>query len=106
MRLSIQCHEAENILKGFIEGEIDIHTAPILINELEMIVLTEGLLIELDLSKVTYMDSSGLGVIVGLYKRLIKEKVDLKLLLSKRIMRMFNITGLGEFMNIELRRAN
>ncbi|MFC7686624.1 STAS domain-containing protein [Ureibacillus sp. GCM10028918] len=106
MRLSIQFYEIENLLIGFIKGEIDIHTAPMLKDEFESIVLSEGMIIELDLSKVIYMDSSGLAVIVALYKRVIKEKVDLKLVLSERITRMFKITGLSEFMDIEMGRAN
>ncbi|RHW35830.1 anti-sigma factor antagonist [Lysinibacillus yapensis] len=106
MRSSIQFHKNENILIGFIEGEIDIHTAPILKDELESIVLSDGMILELDLSKVIYMDSSGLGVIVALYKRVIKENVYLKLVnLSQRILRMFKITGLSELMDIEMQRA-
>ncbi|MFC7684987.1 STAS domain-containing protein [Ureibacillus sp. GCM10028918] len=106
MRLSMQFHEIDNLLIGFIEGQIDIHTAPILKDELESIVLTNCMIIELNLSKVIYMDSSGLGVIVALYKRVIKEKVDLKLVLTERMMRMFKITGLCEFMDIEVGKAN
>ncbi|MDI7744208.1 STAS domain-containing protein [Lysinibacillus fusiformis] len=106
MRLSKQFHEIDNLLIGFIEGEIDNYTALILKNELELIGLTESMTIELDLSKVIFMDSSGLGVIVAFYKRVIKEKADLKLVVSERIMRMFTITGLIEFMDIELARVN
>ncbi|MCM3387909.1 STAS domain-containing protein [Ureibacillus chungkukjangi] len=106
MRLNIQFREIENLLIGYIEGEIDINTAPILKDEFELIVLSDGMKIELDLSKVAYMDSSGLGVIVAFYKKVIREKVDLKLLLSERMMRIFKITGLCEFMDIEKKRSN
>ncbi len=106
MGLNIQFGGSGNLLRGVIEGEIDIQTAEKLKDELELIVLTEGMIIELDFSKVIYMDSSGLGVIVALYKRVIKKKVDLKMVLSERMMRMFKITGLSEFIDIEMGRAN
>lgn len=106
MNLRLQKREIEDLINGLIEGEIDSHTAPILKGELELIALSDGLIIELDLSKVTYMVSSGLGVLVAFYKKVIKENTSLKLLNpSERIMRMFNITGLSQFMDIEIRKV-
>lgn len=106
MNLRLHKRKIEDLIHGFIEGEIDSHTAPILKGELELIALSDGLIIELDLSKVTYMDSSGLGVLVAFYKRVIKENTSLKLINpSERIMRMFNITGLSQFMDIENKKV-
>ena len=106
MNLRLQKQETEDLICGFIEGEIDSHTAPILKGELELIDLSDGLIIELDLSEVTYMDSSGLGVLVAFYKKVIKENTSLTLLNpSKRITRMFNITGFSQFINIEIRQV-
>lgn len=106
MNVSLQTREIGDLLRGFIEGEIDIYTAQILKGELELIVLSDGLIIELDFSKVTYMDSSGLGVLVAFYKKVIKENASLKLVnLSERMTRIFKITGLSEFMDIEIRKA-
>ena len=106
MNLRLQKREIEDLINGLIEGEIDSHTVPILKGELELIALSDGLIIELDLSKVTYMVSSGLGVLVAFYKKVIKENSSLKLLNpSERIMRMFNITGLSQFMDIEIRKV-
>ena len=52
------------------------------------------------------MDSSGLGVLVAFYKKVIKENTSLKLLNpSERMMRMFNITGLSQFMDIEIKKV-
>lgn len=106
MILRLQERVMEDLIHGFIEGEIDSHTVPILKGELELITLSDGLIIELDLSKVTYMDSSGLGVLVAFHKKVIKENASLKLLNpSERITRMFNITGLSQFMYIEIRKV-
>lgn len=106
MNLRLQKREIENLIHGFIEGEIDSHTAPILKGELDLIVLSDGLIIELDLSKVTYMDSSGLGLLVAFYKKVIKGNTSLKLINpSERMTRMFNITGLSQFVDIEIRKV-
>ena len=106
MNISIQSQKMGNLLQGFIQGEIDIHTAPIFKGELELIVLSDNLIIELDFSKVTYMDSSGLGVLIAFYKKVIKKNAYLKLVnISERITRMFKITGLSEIMDIDMGRA-
>lgn len=101
MNVNVQFREDGDLLLGYIEGEIDTYTAPILRDELEMIRITEGLLVELDLSNVNYMDSTGLGVFVAFYKRIVKENASLKLVnLSPRLTRLFEITGLSELMEI------
>lgn len=102
MNVNVQFREDGNIVRGYIEGEIDTYTAPILREELEAVQIREGRLIELDLSKVNYMDSTGLGVFVAFYKKVMKENASLKLVsLSNRLVRLFEITGLSELMNIE-----
>lgn len=102
MNVNVQFREDGNVLFGFIEGEIDTYTAPILREELESIRISNNLSIELDLSKVNYMDSTGLGVFVAFYKKVIRENGQLKLVrLSNRLSRLFEITGLSELMDIE-----
>ena len=102
MNVNVQFREDGDMLLGYIEGEIDTYTAPILRDELELIHLSEGLLVELDLSNVNYMDSTGLGVFVAFYKKVVKENASLKLVnLPARLTRLFEITGLSELMEIE-----
>lgn len=102
MNVNVQFREDGNVLRGYIEGEIDTFTAPVLREELETVRIVEGRKIELDLSKVNYMDSTGLGVFVAFYKKVIREKASLKLVnLSSRLVRLFEITGLSELMSIE-----
>lgn len=103
MNVNVQFREDGNVLKGYIEGEIDTYTAPILREELETVQIAEGRKIELDLSKVNYMDSTGLGIFVAFYKKVTKENASLKLVnLSNRLVRLFEITGLSELMSIEI----
>lgn len=102
MNIHVQFREENNLTIGFVEGEIDTFTAPILREELESIQMEEGQTIEVDLSRVTYMDSTGLGIFVGFYKKATREKVTLKLVgLTDRLVRLFEITGLKDLMMIE-----
>lgn len=102
MNVNVQFREDGNVLRGYIEGEIDTFTAPVLREELETVRIVEGRLIELDLSKVNYMDSTGLGIFVAFYKKVTREKASLTLVgLSSRLARLFEITGLSELMSIE-----
>ncbi len=61
--------------------------------------LTEGKTVVLDLTNVSYMDSSGLGAMVGLYVSAKAAKANLKLVnLNERLKELFSITRLGEVM--------
>lgn len=102
MNVNVQFREDGYIVHGSIEGEIDTHTAPILREELDAIRVEDGMLIELNLSKITYMDSTGLGIFVAFYKKVTKENAQLKLIgLTNRLVRLFDITGLSDLMDIE-----
>jgi anti-sigma B factor antagonist len=102
MQVYIQFREEGEVLRGYVEGEIDTYTSTILRQELETVTIKGNQPIELNLSKVSYMDSTGLGIFVAFYKKVVREEGSLKLIgLSPRLMRLFEITGLSEFMNIE-----
>lgn len=92
----------ENTILGKLEGEFDVYTAPYLRNELEIIKIVDGINIILDFENVTFMDSSGLAVIVAFYKKVIQFNGNLKLInLSKKLNRLFIITGLNELIEID-----
>lgn len=102
MNIQVVLKEEENFVKGFISGEIDAFTAPILREKLATVQPNEGLQAELDMSDVSYMDSTGLGVIVAFFKNLNAINGHVKLTgLSPRLKRLFDITGLSEIMDIE-----
>ena len=61
--------------------------------------LSEGKTVVLDLTNVTYMDSSGLGAIVGLYISAKAAESRLKLInLNEHLKEIFSITRLGQVM--------
>lgn len=84
-----------------IKGEIDAYTAPQLKSELVPIAEQKGIQLTLDLSNVSYIDSTGLGVLVGTLKLTRKNEGNMSLIgLNDRVSRLFKITGLNEIMDI------
>ncbi len=84
-----------------VEGEIDISTAPRL-RELLIDLASKGsyqLIVGLD--KVGFLDSTGLGVLVGGLKRVRPHDGSLDLVCTQeRILRLFRITGLTKVFGI------
>ncbi len=77
------------------EGEIDIATAPRLREQLIGMVNDGANQIVVDLSGVDFIDSTGLGVLIGALKRVRTNDGDLALVCSEpRVLKIFEITGL------------
>jgi anti-sigma B factor antagonist len=101
MDLNIDKHQNDKEILIHIAGEIDAYTAPKLREELLSLAKGDNKTIIVNLKDVTYLDSTGLGVFVGLFKQLKKNNGELKLIdLSNRLKRLFEITGLSTIMNI------
>jgi anti-sigma B factor antagonist len=80
-----------------LRGEIDVYTAPRLRQALIDLVSQGGTDIVVDMDKVDFLDSTGLGVLVGGLKRVKSNEGDLKLVITQdRIMKIFDITGLSK----------
>jgi anti-sigma B factor antagonist len=101
MNISIETKEKDQLTTVNISGEIDAYTAPRLRESLFQLAEKKESVIIINLSGVTYMDSTGLGVFVGVFKNIRSNNGQLKLLgLSSRLMRLFEITGLSTIMDI------
>jgi anti-sigma B factor antagonist len=78
-----------------VAGEIDVYSAPRLREKLVELVSQGHRQIVVDLEKVDFLDSTGLGVLVGGLKRLRSHDGDLTLVCTQaRILKVFEITGL------------
>lgn len=86
-----------------VDGELDLETSPIFrekveskLNQYEMI---KHLI--LDLGKVNFIDSSGLGAILGRFKRLSQQGGRLSAVnVSPQVQRIFELSGLLKIMKI------
>lgn len=82
-------------------GEIDAYTAPKLRESLFQLLEKEDIEMVINLENVVYMDSTGLGVFVGVFKKIRSNQGELKIIgLTDRLKRLFEITGLADIMDI------
>ncbi|HEY4553578.1 MAG TPA: anti-sigma factor antagonist [Bacillaceae bacterium] len=101
MNITIDIAENELETRVKLSGEIDAYTAPNVRESLTQPAEKPGATIIVDMSEVTYMDSTGLGVFVGLFKQLRANEGNLMLVgLTERMKRLFDITGLADVMDI------
>jgi len=78
-----------------LEGEVDVYTAPRLKSRLVDLVDHGSYQIVVDLEAVDFMDSSGLGVLVGGLKRVRSRDGAIHIICTKeKILKIFRITGL------------
>ncbi|WP_172370727.1 STAS domain-containing protein [Sporosarcina jiandibaonis] len=102
MNLSVELSKEDSVQRFHIAGEIDAFTAPVLKDKLAEVQDVPGLQAELNLTDVTYIDSTGLGVFVGFYKTLKANDGYMKIIgVNDRVKRLFEITGLDEIIDIE-----
>jgi anti-sigma B factor antagonist len=84
-----------------VKGEVDVYSAPRLREKLVELVTEGHRQIIADLEGVDFLDSTGLGVLVGGLKRLRSNDGDLRLVCSQqRILKVFEITGLTSVFRI------
>jgi anti-sigma B factor antagonist len=78
-----------------VTGEVDVYTAPMLRDQIRELSAKGAVHLIADLGRVDFLDSTGLGALVGGLKRLREAGGSLALVISTpRIMRIFQITGL------------
>ena len=82
-------------------GEIDVYTAPLLRERLDQQVAAGRHHLVVDLEEVTFMDSTGLGVLVGRLKLVRDQDGRLRMVCTQeRILKVFRITGLDKVFHI------
>lgn len=96
----IEKSDKKKILK--VAGEVDAYTAPELKANLNPLTEQEGAEVVVDLTEVSYIDSTGLGIFIGALKSAENHNAALRLTgLNDRVKRLFTITGLDEVITID-----
>lgn len=84
-----------------VSGEVDIVTAPQLREELHAVIADGGTQVAVETSDVGFMDSTGLGVLVGGLKRLRQADGDLVVVCSTPpVRKILEITGLMDVFKV------
>ena len=101
MDLDLDVTEKNGVAVLAVKGEVDVYTAPRLREKLVELVTQGKHRIVVDLEGVEFLDSTGLGVLVGGLKRVRSHNGDLGLVCTQhRILKVFEITGLTKVFSI------
>lgn len=93
---------SENILEIKPVGEVDIYTSPELKNKIFELIEEKKQDITINGEYLEYIDSTGLGVLMGIYKKLQEKNLNIKVInLKPNIYKLFDITGLNKIFNIQ-----
>ena len=102
LRIHSEFISEKNIWKMELIGEIDIYTASQLKSEFQSILEKKKTPIEMDFKNLEYIDSTGLGVLIGALKRLREDDKDITLYHVKpSIKKLLNLTGLNQIFIIK-----
>ena len=84
-----------------VAGEIDVYTSPLLQERLVEVLRDGSSSIVLDLSAVTFLDSTGLGVLITGLKRCRSAEGDLVLVTAQpNVLKVLEITGLNDVFKV------
>ncbi len=100
--LRILEENGDGYTKIYITGEVDIYSSQKLKERLYKIVETQKQDIKIDCAGMNYIDSTGLGIFVGVLKKAKEFGNDISVInLKDNIKKLFLITGLDKVFNIE-----
>lgn len=95
MDLTLATREVDGKTIVAVGGEIDVYTAPKLRDKITELVAAGVYDLVVDMGEVEFLDSTGLGVLVGGLKRVRAHDGSLRLVCTQeRLLKIFRITGL------------
>lgn len=101
MDLSLNEHAVEGYVVVEVRGEVDVHTAPELRDRLSEVIDGGHRNVVVDLSWLSFIDSTGLGALVAARNHASVAGASLRLVCkAERLLKVFRITGLHEVFEI------
>ena len=94
--MSVEIKSTGEVLTAYLSGELDHHTAAIMRSKIDTAIeLNLPTLVVLDFSGITFMDSSGIGLIMGRYRILSKSGAKLHISgVTPQIYKVMKLAGL------------
>ena len=97
MDLSLETRDVDGRTIVAVGGEIDVYTAPKLRDKITELVGAGVYDLVIDMEAVEFLDSTGLGVLVGGLKKVRANQGSLQLVCTQdRLLKIFRITGLAK----------
>ncbi|RLV48285.1 anti-sigma factor antagonist [Nocardioides mangrovicus] len=101
MDLSLDTRQAEDVTVVAVGGEIDVYTAPKLRDRITELIGEGHYHLLIDMEHVEFLDSTGLGVLVGGLKKVRAHDGSMEIVCNQdRLLKIFRITGLAKVFTI------
>lgn len=99
----VRCETSGRNMRVIIDGDIDHHSAKYIREQIDTAIFyCHPETVEMDLSKVSFMDSSGLGLILGRLTRIRELGGRLKLLdPTAQTVKILDLAGVGQLIEVE-----
>jgi anti-sigma B factor antagonist len=99
--LSLETRQLDGLTVVAVGGEIDVYTAPKLRDKISELVNDGNYHLVIDMEQVEFLDSTGLGVLVGGLKKVRAHDGSMELICNQdRLLKIFRITGLAKVFTI------
>lgn len=104
----LRCEASNEVVSVFLCGEIDHHKAPEIRQEIDRNILCyRPKLLILDFTDVSFMDSSGIGLIMGRYKNMASTGGRVEIIChSERIIKLLKMAGIDRIAQIRKENKN
>ena len=101
--MSIEINVAGEVVTAYLGGELDHHTAREMREAIDTAVeLNMPSLLILDFNGITFMDSSGIGLVMGRYRNLVKTGAQLNIVnMPDNIHKMMKLAGIEKLAKLE-----
>ncbi len=101
--MSVEIEIKGDAMIAKLSGELDHHTAAGIREEIDNSVeLNMPSLLILDFEKISFMDSSGIGLVLGRYRNLYKRGAEVKVVgVSPQIYKVMKLSGIERLMTLE-----
>jgi len=97
MELEIKTQHTDSACTLILEGEVDVYTAPKLKEQLVSAIEDGCVNVIVDMNAVSFIDSSGLGVLVSALRRARERDGAVRIVCDRdNILKIFRITGLDK----------
>ena len=98
--MDVSVSDRGSVLVAHVTGELDTYTVPDARRVFEGLRAGPGSQVVVDLREVTFLDSSGLGALIGLYHRVEAAGGHLRLVCAGVTLRLVELMNLGQVLDI------
>lgn len=98
--MSVTISGVGRVITARLTGEIDTYTSPDVRAAFDHLAVPPDGLVVVDLREVTFIDSSGIGAVVGLYHRTTQEGGRLRVVCADATLRLFRLMHLDQVFDV------